>query len=414
MILHCITLEKHKRLDDERLADFTSQGFTLKPFFGHDATDGSFEGSVKFDQADFKATTPTGREAAAGEFGCYVSHIEALRAFVAEDLEPIDPEFPDVLGIIEDDIFPRSTFTADAMREKLREMDSLGMFYPYHPPKQEDATGEGITRTRGEMIGTWIYFVHRIAARQLLTWLSPRMKTPIDLAFQVYHRFGPRPCFQLKPAAITHEGYGTSLIQPERIDRRDDALGEKSSGMALVIGPEPRSLNRVTRELSRIRGVRAKYASLGPSVPWIAGGDNVSTVKARYLANRLTKGLKGGKLSVEAAHYWLNHLDAVRALLPDIKIVCITGSPRALVESILETSDGFDHWTKGEGKPSPWDRTFPNCPPRMTKRERVKRYVLDYLAKIEELSEYESVFVIKRPELGNADRVSDLHKFLEI
>ena len=94
-------------------------------------------------------------------------------------------------------------------------------------------------------------------------------------------------------------------------------------------------------------------------------------------------------LVFDAAHWWLNVADRLRAEFPDLLLLGLWRDPERCADSFLAVKGPYNHWAEpGAGwPPTPWDPTYPSYPSAADtddrdaeKRRLVQRYIADYYA----------------------------------
>lgn len=132
----------------------------------------------EYDEASYRRRH--GKRTDAGQVGCYLSHLKALRAFLESDL--------DFAVIAEDDASPRpdlrSTLDAAIRRRDTWDLLRLCGFHDSHPmpfATLDDPPQSRLCISLTRLCGTGAYLVGRRGAERLLERLLP-MRLPIDHA----------------------------------------------------------------------------------------------------------------------------------------------------------------------------------------------------------------------------------------
>lgn len=132
----------------------------------------------EYDEASYRRRH--GKRTDAGQVGCYLSHLKALRAFIESDL--------DFAVIAEDDASPRPDLraTLDAAIRHRDAWDLLRLcgFHDSHPipfATLDDPAQSRLCISLTRLCGTGAYLVGRRGAERLLEGLLP-MRLPIDHA----------------------------------------------------------------------------------------------------------------------------------------------------------------------------------------------------------------------------------------
>ncbi|MGV1760038.1 glycosyltransferase family 25 protein [Rhizobium sp. A22-96] len=198
---------------EDRLT-FMSKGLSRAglPFERVPAVDGR---NITFPIPEFDAEAYRrchGRRANPSEVGCYLSHIECVRRFLASGE-------PHALILEDDLVFPedfgdllRGALNARATWDILRlSTVNTGRKYPFRAITSKRSLAIALTREKG----SGAYVINRRAARWMVEKLMP-MKLPFDLAYDLEHFVGLRAVF-VNPVPVDQmTGFPTQIQQGHR------------------------------------------------------------------------------------------------------------------------------------------------------------------------------------------------------
>lgn len=189
----------------QRLADI-GLAYQLLP-----AVDGREQWPALLPSVDLKAfERHAGGDVLPGEIGCYHSHLQAWRQFLASDAQ--------VLLVLEDDMVFHDDFV-DALRFALRgrahwDMLKLAKIRAKQPVCQGLLGPYRLNACVGAFTGFGAYLIQRPTAQRLLPTLLP-IRAPIDRELEQVHRHDLRH-FSLEPFPAHPQDEGQSTITGER------------------------------------------------------------------------------------------------------------------------------------------------------------------------------------------------------
>ncbi|WP_414709285.1 glycosyltransferase family 25 protein [Rhizobium sp.] len=164
----------------------------------------------EFDAAAYRRCH--GRQANPSEVGCYLSHIECAKRFLASSE-------PHALILEDDLIFPedfgdllRASLNAAATWDILRlSTVNTGRKYPFLDITQKRSLAVALTREKG----SGAYIINRRAARWMVEKLVP-MRLPYDLAYDLEHLAGLRSVFVTPVPVDQLTNFPTQIQQGRR------------------------------------------------------------------------------------------------------------------------------------------------------------------------------------------------------